>query len=90
VELKNKKLCQSGFHSFTFASFHQQWAFSFSGSTQKTNLMKKYITFDSVAYSMALLTFVLVGSMLCSACMQMHERTHQKAVNIFDELEKPL
>jgi hypothetical protein len=52
--------------------------------------MKKYITFDSVAYSMALLTFVLVGSMLCSACMQMHERTHQKAVNIFDELEKPL
>jgi hypothetical protein len=51
--------------------------------------MKKYITFDSVAYSLALLTFVLVGYMLCSACMQMHERTHQKAVNIFDELEKP-
>ena len=52
--------------------------------------MKKYITFDSVAYSLALLTFVLVATMLCSACMQMHERTHQKAVNIFDELEKPL
>jgi len=52
--------------------------------------MKKYITFDSVAYSLALLTFILVASMLCSACMQMHERTNQKAVNIFDELEKPL
>lgn len=52
--------------------------------------MKKYITFDSVAYSLALLTFVLVASMLCSACMQMHERTNQKAVNLFDQLEKPL
>jgi hypothetical protein len=52
--------------------------------------MKKYITFDSVAYSLALLTFVLVASMLCSACMQLHERTHQKATNILDELEKPL
>jgi len=52
--------------------------------------MKKYITFDNVAYSLALLTFVLVASMLCSACMQMHEYTNQKAVNIFDELEKPL
>lgn len=52
--------------------------------------MKKYITFDSVAYSLALLTFVLVGSMLCSACMELHERTNQKAVNLFDQLEKPL
>jgi hypothetical protein len=52
--------------------------------------MKKYITFDSVAYSLALLTFVLVATMLCSACMQLHERTHQKSKNIFDELEKPL
>ena len=52
--------------------------------------MKKYITFDNVAYSMALLTFVLVASMLCTACMQLHERTHQKATNILDELEKPL
>ena len=52
--------------------------------------MKKYITFDSVAYSLAILTFVLVTSMLCSACVQLHERTNQKAVNIFDELEKPL
>jgi hypothetical protein len=52
--------------------------------------MKKYITFDSVAYSLALLTFVLVGSMLCTACMELHQRTHEKTINIFDELEKPL
>jgi hypothetical protein len=52
--------------------------------------MKKYITFDNVAYSMALLTFVLVASMLCTACMQLHERTHQKATDILDEMEKPL
>ena len=52
--------------------------------------MKKYITFDSVAYSMALLTFVFIASMLCSACMQMHERTQAQTVNIFDQLEKPL
>jgi hypothetical protein len=52
--------------------------------------MKKHITFDSVAYSLALLTLVLVASMLCSACVELHERTNQKAVNIFDELEKPL
>ena len=52
--------------------------------------MKKYITFDNVAYSMALLTLVFVASMLCSACVELHERTNQKAVNILDELEKPL
>jgi hypothetical protein len=52
--------------------------------------MKKYITFDNVAYSLALLTFVLVASMLCSACMQLHERTHKQSVSILDELEKPL
>jgi hypothetical protein len=52
--------------------------------------MKKYITFDSVAYSLALLTFVLVASMLCSACMQLHERTRSQTTNLLDELEKPL
>lgn len=52
--------------------------------------MKKYITFDSVAYSMALLTFVLVASMLCSACAELHERTNSQTTNLFDELEKSL
>ena len=52
--------------------------------------MKKYITFDNVAYSMALLTFLFIAVTLCSACAQLHERTHQKATNILDEMEKPL
>jgi hypothetical protein len=52
--------------------------------------MKKYLTFDSVAYSMALLTFLFIAVTLCSACVQLHERTHAQTVSIFDELEKPL
>jgi hypothetical protein len=52
--------------------------------------MKKYITFDNVAYSMALLTFLFIAVTLCSACAQLHERTHAQTVSIFDELEKPL
>jgi hypothetical protein len=86
----NKKICQSGFHSFTSASFQDFARSQSSGPIPENNLMKKYITFDSVAYSLALLTLVLVASMLCSACVELHERTNQKAVNIFDELEKPL
>jgi hypothetical protein len=57
---------------------------------EKNNHMKKYITFHSIAYAMSLLTFVLVASMLCSACMQLHERTHSQTTNLFDELEKSL
>jgi len=52
--------------------------------------MKKYITFDSVGFAMALLTFFFIVCMLCSACVQLQHRTNQKAINIFDELEKPL
>jgi len=52
--------------------------------------MKKYITFDSVAWTLSLLTFAFIATMLCAACMELQERTNQKAVNIFDELEKPL
>lgn len=42
--------------------------------------MKKYITFDRIAYGMATLTFLMVAGMLCSACMQMHNVTHEKAL----------
>jgi hypothetical protein len=90
VELKNKKLCQSGYQSFTCASFQGFVPLQSSGQTLKNNLMKKYITFDNVAYSMALLTFLFIAVTLCSACAQLHERTHAQTVSILDELEKPL
>ncbi len=91
------KLCQSGNHSFSFASFHQQWAFSFSGSTQKTNLMKKYITFDRIAYAMSLSTFIFIAVTLCAACIDLQNRTskNQKQMQeevraMFASIEKPL
>lgn len=57
--------------------------------------MKKYLTFDSVAYSMSLLTFLFIAVTLCSACMQLQKRTAHarfmpEQINILNELEKPL
>jgi hypothetical protein len=54
--------------------------------------MKKYITFDSIAYVMSLSTFILILVMLLTACLNLHEKKElQKDVNtMFDHLEKPL
>ena len=57
--------------------------------------MKKYFTFDSVAYSMSLLTFLFIAVTLCSACMHLQKRTAHahftpEQINILNELEKPL
>jgi hypothetical protein len=52
--------------------------------------MKKYITFDSVAFAMAVLTFFFIFCTLCAACVNLQERALEKEINIFDQLEKPL
>lgn len=55
--------------------------------------MKKYLTFDSVAYLMSLLTFLFIAVTLCSACMHLQKRTAHftpEQINILNELEKPL
>jgi hypothetical protein len=57
---------------------------------EKNNHMKKYITFDSVAFAMAVLTFFFIFCTLCAACVNLQERALEKEINIFDQLEKPL
>jgi|SanBayMetagenome_1026888.scaffolds.fasta_scaffold04335_8 hypothetical protein len=58
--------------------------------------MKKYITFDSVAYPLALLTFVFIAVTLLTACLNLQNRVHQKnqmkqeVRAMFAQLEKPL
>jgi sensor domain CHASE-containing protein len=58
--------------------------------------MKKHITFSNVAYSMALLTFVFIATMLCTACLNLQNRIHEKqemhkdVKNMFESLEKSL
>lgn len=57
--------------------------------------MKKYITFDSVGFAMSLLTFLFVVCTLCSACINLHNRTSpvpftEDQIKVLDNLEKPL
>jgi hypothetical protein len=61
----------------------------------KNNHMKKYITFDRIAYTMSLSTFIFIAVTLCAACVDLQKRTapHNftpEQINILDELEKPL
>jgi hypothetical protein len=65
VELKNKKLCQSGYHSFTCASFQGFVPLLSSGQTLKNNLMKKYIHTIGVALASSLLTLILASVAVC-------------------------
>jgi len=57
--------------------------------------MKKYITFDCIAYAMSLSTFIFIAVTLCVACIDLQKRTSPRnfmpeQINILDELEKPL
>ncbi len=58
--------------------------------------MKKYITFDNVAWSMAFLTFIFIASMLCAAVLNLQNRINQQQElnkdvrEMFAQLEKPL
>lgn len=59
--------------------------------------MKKYITFDRIAYAMSLSTFVFISATLCAACVDLQNRTNknQKRMNdevraMFTHIEKPL
>lgn len=58
--------------------------------------MKKYITFDRIAYAMSLATFVFIAVTLLTACLNLQNRVHQKnqmkqeVRAMFAQLEKPL
>jgi hypothetical protein len=59
--------------------------------------MKNYITFDRVAYAMSLSTFIFIAATLCTACVDLHNRTTQNQKQMHDEvramfthIEKPL
>ncbi len=52
--------------------------------------MKKHITLNNLAWTLAFLVPFVIATMLCTACMQLHERTHSQTTNLFDELEKSL
>jgi hypothetical protein len=57
--------------------------------------MKKYITFDKIAYAMSLSIFIFIAVTLCAACVDLQKRTSPRnftpeQINILDELEKPL
>ena len=59
--------------------------------------MKKYITFDRIAYAMSLATFIFIAVTLCAACVNLQNRTNQKNKAIEEEvhamfanIEKPL
>jgi hypothetical protein len=59
--------------------------------------MKKYITFDSIAYAMSLATFLFIAVTLCAACVDLQNRTNKNQKEMQDEvrvwmerLEKPL
>jgi len=40
--------------------------------------MKKYITFDRIAYAMSLATFIFIAVTLCAACVNLQSRTNQQ------------
>jgi len=59
--------------------------------------MKKYITFDRLAYTMSLATFIFIAVTLCAACVDLQNRTNsnQKQMReevraMFANIEKPL
>jgi hypothetical protein len=59
--------------------------------------MKKYITFDRIAYAMSLSTFIFIAVTLCAACVDLQNRTNknQKQMQeevraMFANIEKPL
>lgn len=59
--------------------------------------MKKYITFDKIAYAMSLTTFIFIAVTLCAACVDLHNRTsqnqkqlHKEVRAMFENIEKPL
>ncbi len=59
--------------------------------------MKKYITFDRIAYAMSLSTFIFIAVMLCAACIDLQNRTskNQKQMQeevrtMFAHIEAPL
>jgi hypothetical protein len=64
---------------------------------EKNNHMKKYITFDRLAYTMSLATFIFIAVTLCAACVDLQQRTNQNQKQMQDEvramfanIEKPL
>jgi hypothetical protein len=59
--------------------------------------MKKYITFDRLAYTMSLITFIFIASTLCAACVNLHHKTtqnqkqmHEEVRAMFVHIQKPL
>jgi hypothetical protein len=40
--------------------------------------MKKFMTFDSIAYAMSLMIFLFVAVMLCNSCMKLQQHVNQK------------
>jgi hypothetical protein len=59
--------------------------------------MKKYITFDRIAYAMSLSTFIFITVTLCAACVDLQKRTNsnkkqmrEEVRAMFANIEKPL
>jgi hypothetical protein len=59
--------------------------------------MKKYITFDKIAYAMSFSTFIFIAATLCVACVDLQQRTNQNQKQMREEvramfanIEKPL
>jgi hypothetical protein len=59
--------------------------------------MKKYITFDKIAYAMSLSTFIFIAVTLGAACIDLQHRTsknqkqmHEEVRAMFAHIEKPL
>jgi len=59
--------------------------------------MKKYITFDKIAYAMSLSTFIFIAVTLCAACVDLQKRTSENRKQMQEEvramfanIEKPL
>jgi hypothetical protein len=68
-----------------------------SGLIPENNHMKKYITFDKIAYAMSLSTFIFIAVTLCAACVDLQHRTsqnqkqmHEEVRAMFAHIEKPL
>ena len=48
--------------------------------------MKKYITFDRIAYAMSLATFIFIAVTLCAACVNLQNRTNQTNKQMQEEV----
>jgi hypothetical protein len=64
---------------------------------EKNNHMKKYITFDRIAYAMSLSTFIFIAVTLGAACIDLQNRTsenqkqmHEEVRAMFAHIETPL